>query len=204
MYKYGKRFFDIVFSVGGLVLLAPFSLIVMILIKLDSPGPIFFRARRIGKDEKDFTIYKFRTMKANAPVLPPNKLGDASKYTTMIGRILRKTSLDELPQMWNVLKGDMSFVGPRPGASVNEEDLRLERRQHGVFSVRPGITGWAQVNGRDILARDIVAKTKADQYYVKNLSFRLDLLCVLKTLHVVSSGEGYQEAEQCEKVERTA
>lgn len=191
--RYFKRLVDIIFAVIISAALLPLAIVAAICIKLESKGPVLFRAKRIGRHEKDFTIYKFRSMRVDAPVLPPNKIGDAAKYMTRVGQFIRKTSLDELPQVWNVLIGDMSFVGPRPGASHNEEELRLERRRRGVFSVRPGITGWAQVNGRDELAKDVVAKSRADQYYVEHLTIGMDILCLLRTFKVVGTGAGYEE-----------
>ena len=182
-----------------LIILLPAFAVIALIIKLDSKGPVLFRQKRVGWHEKEFYIYKFRTMRTDTPSLPPNKFHDVSKYITKSGRILRKTSLDELPQLLNVLVGEMSFVGPRPGAAKNEEELILERRKRNVFSVRPGVTGWAQVNGRDELAHDVIEKSKHDEFYINNLTFKMDLICVLRTLHVVGSGKGYQEGANGEK-----
>ncbi|OYX54121.1 hypothetical protein B7Y92_00425 [Candidatus Saccharibacteria bacterium 32-50-13] len=193
MYKHVKRFFDTILAFVGLILLSPLFLALAIIIKLESRGPVFFRQLRIGKDEKNFYMYKFRTMKVDAPQLPPNKFNGVMNYITKSGKFLRKSSIDELPQLINIFNGSMSFVGPRPGAAKNEEELRVARRKLNVFSVRPGITGWAQVNGRDELAHNVMEKSKHDGIYVENLSLKLDLLCVLKTLHVVSTLDGYKE-----------
>ena len=193
MYKYVKRFLDITVSLIGLILLMPIFIILAIWIKLESAGPILFRAKRVGKNEKEFTMYKFRTMKVDSPLLPPNKLKDPYKYITKAGKILRESSLDELPQLFNILKGDMSFVGPRPGSAVNEEELRQYRRNNEVFSALPGVTGWAQVNGRDELAHNAKEKSNFDKYYVENISLKLDAICILRTLHVLRTKEGYLE-----------
>lgn len=193
-YKSVKRLADVFFSCVGLVILAVPMACIAIAVKIGSRGPVFFRAERIGQHEKIFTMYKFRSFVVDAPVIPPNKFVSPEQYMTPIGRVLRRLSLDELPQLFNVLKGDMSIVGPRPGsAERNERELAEERRRHGVFAVRPGITGWAQVNGRDELAHDITKKVAFDAYYVTHLGPRIDMLCLLRTLHVVGSGAGYHE-----------
>lgn len=132
-------------------------------------------------------------MRVGTPVLPPNKFENVGGYITRPGRILRKTSIDELPQLINVLRGEMSFIGPRPGAASNEDSLIRERSRLGVFNVRPGITGWAQVNGRDELAHDVKEKARADAVYVKNVCARMDIKCLAKTFNVVVLAKGYME-----------
>lgn len=193
MYRRIKRALDVVASLGCLVVLSPLFVVIPIVIKLGSKGPAFFKQLRYGKNEVEFEILKFRTMRIDAPQLPPSKFENSTKYITPLGAILRKTSLDELPQLLNVLKGDMSFVGPRPGACKNEQDLYEERKRRGVFSIQPGITGWAQVNGRDVLAHDIVEKSNFDEYYTQNLSFKMDMICLLRTFYTVGLGAGYEE-----------
>lgn len=192
-YKIIKRALDIIVSFILLVICILPMLLIAIIIKIDSPGPIIFKQKRYGKNKKVFEIYKFRGMHKDTPSLPPYKFRQADKYITRVGRILRKTSLDELPQLVNVIKGDMSLVGPRPGAAKNEEKLAKLRQDQGIFTLRPGVTGWAQVNGRDELAHDEEAKVSHDKYYLENMSLKLDLICILKTFGVVASGHGYQE-----------
>ena len=193
MYKYVKRIFDIVFSLVGLILLSPVFLIIALFIKMDSKGPVIFKQKRIGKDEKKFFIYKFRTMKMNSPSLPPYKFKNTKKYLTRVGGGLRRSSLDELPQLVNVFKGEMSLIGPRPGAANNEEELRLARRENEVFNVQPGVTGYAQINGRDELAHNVKEKVKHDKYYVENCSFWLDFSILVKTVIAVIAKKGYNE-----------
>jgi O-antigen biosynthesis protein WbqP len=171
----------------------PLSVIIAALIKFESKGPILFRQKRVGKNAKVFTIYKFRSMYTNAPKLPPNKFKDVNMFITKSGAILRKTSLDELPQVLKVLKGDMSIVGPRPGAAQNEDELIVERKKHNVFQVRPGITGWAQVNGRDELAANVQRKVAYDSEYVSNISFLMDLRCLYRTVMTIVKKTGYNE-----------
>lgn len=188
-----KRAGDVIGSLIAIAVFSPLWVVIPICIKVESRGPVLFKQNRFGENEAIFRIVKFRTMRVEAPQLPPTKFQDPDKYITRVGRVLRKTSLDELPQLFNVLIGQMSFIGPRPGAVLNESDLFEERRKRGVFSVKPGITGWAQVNGRDALAHNIEEKAKFDQYYVENLSLRLDFICLIKTFRTVLIGEGYQE-----------
>lgn len=184
-----KRCFDIVFSLLlGIVLFIP-MLFVALLIKIESPGPAIFKQERLGKDGKSFTIYKFRSMKMDAPSeIATNKLLNSGDYTTRIGKLLRVTSIDELPQLWNILKGDMSFVGYRP-VCVTETELNDLRREYGVFSMRPGLTGYAQVNGRDNVF-SYKDKVEMDAYYVQNASVKLDIQCLLQTFSAVLSREG--------------
>lgn len=194
IYMVVKRCFDIVLAVVLLIIFAPLMVFLALVIAIDSRGPVLFRARRLGRDEKVFYMYKFRTFRADAPVIPPRSFVNPYQFMTRSGRLLRRLSLDELPQIINVLRGDMSFIGPRPGsADDNEKDLADVRRRLGVFSVRPGITGWAQVNGRDELAHDIVRKSQFDAYYIAHIGLKMDIICLLRTLGVVGTGAGYQE-----------
>lgn len=196
MYLYFKRLLDIVLSIIVLVIgIMPMALIYLLII-LESPGGGIYRQKRYGKDRKVFEIYKFRTMRKDAPNLPTNNFRNSKTYITKVGAVLRKTSLDELPQLVNVIKGDMSLVGPRPGSAFNEENLAKVRQKFGVFAVRPGITGWAQINGRDQLAHDEVAKAEFDKYYVENIGLWLDIKCLFGTVWTVFTGKGYQEGVQ--------
>lgn len=166
----------------------------MIIIKSDSKGPVFFKHKRYGKDKKVFTIYKFRSMYIDAPKdCATNDLENAHRYITRFGKFLRLSSIDELPQLINILKGDMSLVGPRP-VIVSETDLINEREKYGANSCKPGITGWAQVNGRDELR--IKEKARMDGEYVKNLSFLMDLECFLMTFKVILLAKGHKEATE--------
>lgn len=187
-YRFVKRTFDIVFSLlAGVVALVPMLLIALI-VRLGSPGPALFRQERMGKGGKPFVMYKFRSMRLEAPSnMATNDIPDLDACTTRFGRLMRKTSLDELPQLWNVLKGDMSFVGYRPVCLV-EEKLNQLRLEYGVFRARPGITGYAQVHGRDQVSAQ--EKAELDAYYVNHRSIRLDLWCLYKTVAVVLTQEG--------------
>lgn len=182
-----KRLFDISCSLSALVLLSLPMLIIAILAKLTSPGPILYWSDRVGVDNKIFKMPKFRTMRIDTPAVATHLLRDPEAYLTPIGNFMRKTSLDELPQLWNVLKGDMSFVGPRP-ALFNQEDLIALRTEKGVHKLIPGITGWAQVNGRDDLP--ISVKVEYDEYYLKNQSFFFDLKILWNTFFKVIKKEG--------------
>jgi O-antigen biosynthesis protein WbqP len=193
MYIVVKRFFDVIGALALLVLLSPVILLVTFWVLLDSEGPILFRAKRVGKDKIPFTMYKFRSMRVDSPYLPPNKFVDSQRYITRSGQIIRKLSLDELPQLYNVIRGDMSFIGPRPGAFTNEDELIAERDKHNVFLVRPGISGWAQVNGRDELAHNIILKSRKDGEYVENISILMDAKCLFKTVSTVVFRKGYVE-----------
>ena len=169
IYCFIKRTIDIVMAFLGIVILFPIFLIISIAIKIDSDGPIIFSQKRSGKDKKYFKIYKFRTMNISAPTnVATRDLEDSHIYITKFGRLLRKTSLDELPQLINILKGEMSIIGPRP-VILEESDLIIERDKYGANSVKPGLTGWAQVNGRDKL--DNKTKAMYDGEYVENFGF---------------------------------
>ena len=199
-----KRVIDIVLSFIGIVVLAIPMLIVAIIIKLDSPGPVFFKQKRVGKNKKYFTIIKFRSMPVTAPHdMPTHKLENSEQLLSKFQRFERKMSLDELPQLFNILIGDMSIIGPRP-ALWNQEDLIAERDKYGANGVRPGLTGLAQISGRDEL--EIPVKAKLDGEYIEKMSFLFDCKCffgtitaVLKHDGVVEGGTGELEKEK-EKV----
>lgn len=191
MYKYVKQLLDFLLSLVGLIVLSPLFLIIAVWIKSDSPGPIFFKQRRVGKNKKLFNIYKFRSMRTDTPAdMPTHLLNDPTAFITKSGHFLRKTSLDELPQIINIFKGEMSIIGPRP-ALWNQEDLIEERDKYGANDVRPGLTGWAQINGRDEL--EIPIKAKLDGDYVKNMGFLLDIKCFVGTIFSVLKSDGVVE-----------
>ena len=185
-----KRLLDIIFSLILTVLLAPFLLLIALLIRLESKGSPIFAQKRVGQNSKSFTIYKFRTMRIDTPDVPTNEFNDRDKYITKMGKFLRVTSLDELPQLFNILKGDMSFVGPRPPL-FSQEWLVANRKEHGVDKFKPGITGWAQINGRDDI--DDEQKFEYDLYYKQNHSLLLDFKIVLITFLQVIKREGLIE-----------
>lgn len=191
-----KRFLDIVLSlVAFIILLAPLTL-VAVLIKLDSRGPVFFRQTRAGKNLVPFRVFKFRTMKTSAPKnSPTNSFKDANTYITRVGKVLRKLSIDELPQILNVLRGEMSIVGPRP-VIVAETRLLNAREKYGANSLVPGITGWAQVNGRDELSDS--KKARMDGEYAEGIGFIMDVKCLLKTVWAVLAVKGHKEGHQVE------
>lgn len=192
-----KRLLDIIFSVFGIIILLPLLIIISILIKTTSKGPILFKQRRIGKNKKEFVIYKFRTMRTDTPKdMPTHMLNNAKGYITKIGNLLRKTSLDELPQLINIIKGDMAIIGPRP-ALYNQEDLINERDKYNANDIRPGLTGWAQVNGRDEL--EIPVKAKYDGEYLEKMSFLFDVKILFKTVINVFKHEGIVEGKKEEK-----
>lgn len=189
--RYVKRLLDIFLSALGMIILSPAFVIVAILVKLDSPGPLLFKQKRVGKDKSHFSMYKFRSMRADAPGnVPTHKLLTPDQYITRVGRILRRTSLDELPQLWNILVGDMSVIGPRP-ALWNQDDLIAERDKYGANDVRPGLTGWAQINGRDEL--EIPVKAALDGEYVRKMSFLFDVRCFFGTIVSIFKHEGVFE-----------
>ena len=186
-----KRFIDIFLSLLGIIFLSPLFIILCIAIKVDSRGAIFFKQKRVGIDKKTFMMYKFRTMRIDTPKdMPTHLLTNPEQYITKVGKILRKTSLDELPQIFNILKGDMSIIGPRP-ALWNQDDLIALRDQYHANDVRPGLTGWAQIHGRDEL--EITTKAKLDGYYVDHLGFLLDVKCFFGTITSVLKHEGVVE-----------
>lgn len=193
--KYIKRVLDIALSFIGLVGLLWLYIIIMIAIKLDSPGPVFFRQKRIGIHKKHFYIHKFRTMRIDTPKdMPTHLLANPESFITRVGKFLRKTSLDELPQFFDVFVGNMSLVGPRP-ALWNQDDLIAEREKYGANDVLPGVTGWAQINGRDEL--EIPVKAKLDGEYTQALmggkGFAMDVRCLIGTVKSVLKHEGVVE-----------
>jgi O-antigen biosynthesis protein WbqP len=189
--KYYKRFLDILLSLAGILLLGWLLALLCIAIKLDSPGPILFRQKRVGKDKTHFYILKFRTMRIDTPKdMPTHLLANPEQYITKVGRFLRRTSLDELPQLLNILRGDMSIIGPRP-ALWNQFDLIAERDKYGANNLRPGLTGWAQINGRDELEIDV--KARLDGEYVQKISFGFDLKCFFGTITAVLRSDGVVE-----------
>ena len=192
IYKgYVKRVIDFVLSLCGLIILSPVFFILCIWIKLDSKGPILFKQKRIGINKSNFNIYKFRTMYIDTPKdMPTHMLANPDQFITRAGKFLRKTSLDELPQIINILKGEMSIIGPRP-ALWNQDDLIAERDKYQANNVRPGLTGWAQINGRDEL--EIPVKARLDGEYVKRISFLFDLKCFFGTITSVLRSDGVVE-----------
>lgn len=188
-----KRILDVFLSLLALIILLPFFIIFAIIIKLESPGPILFKQKRIGKNKKNFLIYKFRTMRTDTPKdMPTHMLKNAENYITKFGNIMRKTSIDELPQIVNILKGDMSIIGPRP-ALWNQDDLIEERDRYHANDIRPGLTGWAQINGRDEL--EIPIKAKFDGEYVEKMSLWFDIKIFFKTILKVFKHDGIVEGE---------
>lgn len=191
MYLYVKRAIDMVLSFVGLVILAPVFLLLALAVKLDSKGPVFFKQKRVGIHKRYFYILKFRTMRTDTPKdMPTHLLQNPEQYITKMGRFLRKTSLDELPQIINILKGDMSIIGPRP-ALWNQEDLIAERDKYGANDVPVGLSGWAQINGRDELP--IVDKARLDGEYVEKMSFLFDCKCFFGTIISVLRSDGVME-----------
>lgn len=206
--KFGKRLLDILLSGCGIVLLTPVWIILALAIKIDDPGPILFRQKRIARNKRGekqfFTIYKYRSMKMSTPKdCPTHLLRDPEQYITKVGAFLRRTSLDELPQIFNIFMGHMSIIGPRP-ALWNQNDLYHEREKYNANDVKPGLSGWAQINGRDELP--IAVKAKLDGEYVRKMSFGFDVKCffgtvgsVLRHDGVVEGGTGDGEKEKVEK-----
>ena len=202
MYKnFLKRVLDFFMSLLGIVVLSPIFLILAIIIKLTSPGPILFKQKRVGKNKSHFNILKFRTMRTDTPKdCPTHLLSNPDQYITKIGKFMRKTSLDELPQLFNILKGDMAIIGPRP-ALWNQYDLIEERDKYKANDIKPGLTGWAQINGRDELEIDV--KAALDGEYDEKMSFLFDCKCffgtitsVLKSDGVVEGGTGEMKKEE--------
>ncbi len=185
-----RRLFDIMISMCLLIIFSPILILLSIIIKLDSKGPVFFTQMRIGKENKLFKFYKFRTMAVGTPNVATEELKDATSYITRVGKILRKTSLDEIPQLINILKGDMTFVGPRP-ALYNQYELKEMRTKVGVHKLLPGVTGWAQINGRDMLNDSM--KTYYDEYYLNNRSLIFDFNILVRTVFKVLKCDGVIE-----------
>lgn len=191
MYGFLKKFFDIVLSLVAIIVFSWLLIIIAVAIVVEDKGNILFKQKRIGKNKNEFYIYKFRTMKVSTPKdVPTHLLDNPESYITKIGGFLRKTSLDELPQLFNILKGDMSIVGPRP-ALWNQFDLIALRDENGSNSVRPGLTGWAQVNGRDELPIDV--KAGFDGEYIKKMSIVFDIKIILMTVVSVFTSKGVRE-----------
>ena len=186
-----KRGLAIVLSLVGLLTLGWLLILLSIAIKLDSPGPVLFRQKRVGLGKSHFYILKFRTMRIDTPRdMPTHLLVNPEQYITRVGRFLRKTSLDELPQLFNILAGHMAIVGPRP-ALWNQFDLIAERDKYGANDIRPGLTGWAQINGRDELEIDV--KARYDGEYVQRMSLAFDIRCILGTVTAVLRRDGIVE-----------
>lgn len=186
-----KRAVDVALSGGAILILSPVLGAISLAIKLESPGPVLFKQKRVGKDKELFEIWKFRSMRTDTPKdVPTHMLSDPDQYITKTGKFLRKTSLDELPQVFNILKGEMSIIGPRP-ALWNQDDLIAERDKYNANSVTPGLTGWAQINGRDEL--EIPIKAKLDGEYVKKMSLGMDVKCFLGTIGSVLASDGVVE-----------
>lgn len=186
-----KRFIDIVLSFIGIIVLGIPMLIIAVVIKHEDPGPALFKQKRIGKNKKYFMLLKFRSMKMSTPHdVPTHQLENPEQYLLKCGKTLRKLSLDELPQLFNILKGDMSIIGPRP-ALWNQDDLIAERDKYGANGVKPGLTGWAQINGRDEL--EIPIKAKLDGEYVEKQSFLFDCRCFFGTIGKVLKSDGVVE-----------
>lgn len=194
MFSISKRVFDVLLSLAVIITLSPVFLLLFMYIKVDSPGPILFRQKRVGKGKEEFEILKFRTMKIDAPKdMPTHLLDKPEAYITRSGKFLRKTSLDELPQFFNILKGDMSLIGPRP-ALWNQFDLIEERDKYKANDVMPGLTGLAQINGRDELP--IEMKAKIDGGYVEHMTMLLDMKILVWTFVYVFKSEGVREGEK--------
>ena len=190
-YLKAKRVIDLVLSVLAAVILSPVFLILFIAIKLDTPGPIFFKQKRVGINKTHFNILKFRTMRIDTPKdTPTHLLGNPDQYITKVGKFLRKTSLDELPQIFNIIKGEMAIIGPRP-ALWNQYDLIAERDKYNANDVRPGLTGWAQINGRDELP--ITVKSELDGEYIQKMNFAFDVKCFVGTIISVLKSDGVVE-----------
>lgn len=192
MYKNGiKRMIDVLLSLMGLILGSWLFLLIILAIEIDDPGPVFFSQKRVGIHKKHFNLYKFRSMKMSAPHdMPTHLLENPEQYITRVGKFLRKTSLDEIPQLWNILRGDMSIIGPRP-ALWNQFDLLEERDRYGANDIKPGLSGWAQICGRDEL--EIGEKARLDGEYAARLSFGFDCRCFFGTAFSVLRSEGVVE-----------
>ncbi|MCF1685042.1 sugar transferase [Tetragenococcus halophilus] len=189
--KYLKRVLGFLLSLLGIIILSPILLMICLTIKIDSKGPIIFKQKRVGKNKRYFNIYKFRTMKSETPKeMPTHLLNNPDAFITKVGKFLRKTSLDELPQLFNILKGDMAVIGPRP-ALWNQYDLIAERDKYGVNEAQPGLTGLAQISGRDEL--EIPVKAQIDGKYTSNISFMMDVKCFVGTILSIVKSDGVVE-----------
>ena len=191
--KFGKRILDLFIAVPSALILLPINIIVALIIRLYDKGPVFFKQQRIGQKKQPFFMLKYRTMRVDAPEnTPTHELQDPNQYITKVGKFLRAASLDELPQLYHIIKGEMSLVGPRP-ALWNQYDLIAEREKYGANDIKPGLTGWAQINGRDELP--IPEKAKLDGWYSSHLSFALDIHCIIGTVWAVISRRGVREGK---------
>ena len=199
--KFFKRAFDLTLSVVGLIVLLPVFAVIAVVMKISDPGPVFFKQKRVGIHKTYFELYKFRSMKVDTPDIPTHLLENPEQYISGIGKFLRKTSLDELPQLFNIISGRMSIIGPRP-ALWNQDDLVAERDKYGANDVLPGLTGWAQINGRDEL--EIPVKAKLDGEYVEKMSFLFDLKCFFGTFSAVLKSDGVVEGGTGETKKQTA
>lgn len=189
--KFFKRFFDVILSFLALIFLSWLFLGLIIAIKIDDPGPAFFTQKRVGINKTFFKLHKFRSMKMSTPHdIPTHQLENPEQYITRVGKFLRKSSLDELPQIWDIFIGNMSIIGPRP-ALWNQDDLVAERDKYGANDIKPGLTGWAQINGRDEL--EIPEKAKLDGEYAEKLSLGFDLKCFFGSLGSVLKSDGVVE-----------
>lgn len=189
--KYFKRILDVILSMPALIVLSPILLIIAILIKLESPGPVFFTQKRVGLYKKCFDIYKFRTMREGTPAdVPTHLFENPEQHITKIGKFLRRSSLNELPQLVNIIKGDMSIIGPRP-ALWNQDDLVELRDKYGANDIRPGLSGCAQINGRDTI--DNKTKARFDGGYVRNIGFWFDMRIIIETVLTVINNSGVVE-----------
>lgn len=186
-----KRVVDFILSLAGIIVLSPIFIILSLIIKFTSPGPIIFKQERVGKNNKLFKIYKFRSMRSDTPKdVPTHMLENPEQYITSVGKFMRKTSLDELPQLFNIFKGEMAVIGPRPSLP-NQYDLNKLRDKNGASSIKPGLTGWAQINGRDELEIDV--KAGLDGEYVQRMSFLFDMKCFFGTFLSVLKSDGVVE-----------
>ena len=187
---------DWLLALAALVVLSPVFAVIVLAIKREDGGPVFFTQKRVARGGAYFPIYKFRTMRLDTPHdMPTHLLKDPEQYITKVGRFLRRTSLDELPQLWNIIRGELAVSGPRP-ALWNQEDLMAWRDRFGASHIRPGLSGWAQVNGRDYLSRDLEKKARRDAEYAHNVSFAFDLKCFLLTLVKVVNRQGIAEGRE--------
>lgn len=194
MYSIIKRLGDIFLPLIGIIILCPLFIIIAIAIKLDSEGPVIFKQKRFGRYKKSFYVLKFRTMKVESPkYVATRDLHNSEQWITKVGSFLRKTSLDELPQLCNILVGNMSIVGPRPVA-ISELDVIEAREQYGANDILPGLTGWAQINGRDNLSTDV--KARLDGYYVQHRSLTMDIKCIVRTIPYVLKRKGIVEGSK--------
>ncbi|WJV21043.1 sugar transferase [Rossellomorea marisflavi] len=199
MYMRIKRIIDIILSLTGMIILSPIFVILIVGLKIDSKGPVLFKQKRVGINKTHFNILKFRTMRIDTPKdTPTHLLSNSEQYITRMGSLLRKTSLDELPQIWNIFIGQMSIIGPRPSL-WNQFDLIAERDKYNANDVPPGLTGWAQINGRDELPIDV--KAKLDGEYAEKISFRMDVKCFFGTILNVVMGDGVVEGGTGSKTE---